>query len=93
MRETARACIRTLRPRIVVNGTRISRVQVFVNGRLRKTVLVAPLQRTIVPRLKLRPGRHHIRLRVTYQLGSGTAPVNLARTLKICAKPQPRFTG
>ena len=64
-----------------------------MNGRLRQTALAAPLQKTFVPRLKLASGRYRIRVRVVFQLGSGTPASNLRTAIKICRQPHPRFTG
>jgi hypothetical protein len=43
----------------------------------------------------LRPGRYRVTARVTFQSGSGTAPLTLSGTVRICAAAAtpPRFTG
>jgi hypothetical protein len=70
--ESARACFRRLRTRIVVSGTRIARVRVFVNRRLERDVRLTPLQKRVLPRVKLAHGRNRVRVGVTFQLGTGT---------------------
>jgi hypothetical protein len=92
--QGARACVRGLRTRILVSGTRVARVRVFVNGRLERDVRVAPLQKRVLPRLKLAQGRNRVRVGVTFQLGSGTPRVTLRRALRVCRPAaQPPFTG
>jgi hypothetical protein len=81
---------------VLVSGTRVARVQVFVNGRLRHDLRLAPLQKRVLPRLRLAQGRNRIRVRVTFQLGSGRAPITLKRVVRACRVltiRKPRFTG
>jgi hypothetical protein len=45
--------------------------------------------------VRLAPGRYRLRVRVTFQLGSGSPPVDLKRVIRVCAPrvSRPRFTG
>jgi hypothetical protein len=80
---------------VTVSGTRISRVRIFVNGRPRRTLNVRILQRRVRTRITLAPGRHRVTARVAFELGSGTPPVSLMQTVRICPPRAhaPRFTG
>jgi hypothetical protein len=91
----ARTCVGRRVARIGFRGTRIARIQVFVNGRLRRTLTMAPLQPRLTPRVRLAPGRRYrLRLRVTFQLGTGSPPVSLTRVITTCQRPAPpKFTG
>jgi hypothetical protein len=91
----ARKCVGRRVARIGFRGTRIARIQVFVNGRLRRTLTMAPLQPRLTPRVRLAPGRRYrLRLRVTFQLGTGSPPVSLTRVITTCQRPAPpKFTG
>ena len=83
-----------MRTRILVSGTRIARVRVFVNRRLERDVRLAPLQKRVLPRLKLARGRNRVRVRAIFQLGSGSGPITLRRVLRVCqAAARPPFTG
>ena len=94
MLQSARACIRGLRTRILVSGTRVARVRVFVNRRLERDLRLLPLQKRVLPRLKLTRGRNHVRVRAIFQLGSGSRPITLRRVLRVCqAHALPPFTG
>jgi hypothetical protein len=66
-----------------------------VNGRLEHDVRLAPLQKRVLPRLKLAQGRNRVRVRVAFQLGSGSGPVSLKRVLRLCRflAARPTFTG
>jgi hypothetical protein len=67
-----------------------------VNGRVEQDLRVAPLQKRVLPRLKLAQGRNRVRVRVTFQLGSGKAPITLRRVVRVCrvlAARKPHFTG
>jgi hypothetical protein len=66
-----------------------------VNGRLRRLLTLAALQRAAGSRLRLAPGRYHVRIRITYQLGTGTRPMNLSRIITVCRlrSGKPSFTG
>jgi hypothetical protein len=80
----------------VFAGTRIARVQVYVDGRLNRALTVETLQQRLTPRVTLRPGTYRLRVRVTFQRGTGTRPVVLAATIRICGpRPaaRPPFTG
>jgi hypothetical protein len=76
-------------------GTRIARIRVYADGRLRRRITMRALQRSITPRVTLAPGRHRVRVRVVFERGSGTPPVTLSRIIRVCARPAaaPRFTG
>jgi hypothetical protein len=76
-------------------GTRIARIQVFVNGRLRSSLTLGALQKRIGTRVRLAPGRYRVRIRVIFQLGSGTRPLTFRRVVRVCGllARHPRFTG
>jgi hypothetical protein len=81
---------------LLVSGTRLGRVQISVNGRLRRDIRPAILQKRVIPRVRLAPGRDRIRVRVTFQLGSGKPPLTLSRIVRVCralALRKPNFTG
>jgi hypothetical protein len=92
-RQTLSRCIRGRAPRINLEGTRISRVRVLVNGRLARGLTVRTLQRRLTPRVTLRPGRYRLRVRVTFQRGTGSPAVLLQATIRVCAAARPPFTG
>ena len=95
VRKTAAGCIRTRAPRVQFQGTRVARVHVYVDGRLRRSVTVRAPQSRLTPRLLLRPGGHSVKVRVTFQRGTGSPPVVLATRVRICraARATPAFTG
>jgi hypothetical protein len=78
-------------------GTRIARVQVYVNDRLRRALTLQTLQRRVTPRVTVAPGTHRVRVRVTFQRGTGSPPVVLATTIRVCVAARragrPAFTG
>jgi hypothetical protein len=94
-RRAVAGCIRGRVPRVEFEGTRISRVRVFINGRLDPRLTVRNLQRRLTPRVTRRPGRYRIAVRVTFQRGSGTPPLTLRGSFRICARPSqaPAVTG
>jgi hypothetical protein len=97
-RQTISRCIRGRAPRINLEGTRISRVRVLVNDRLVRGLTVRTLQRRLTPRVTLPPGRYSLRVRVTFQRGTGSPAVLLQATIRICggvrgASARPPFTG
>ena len=95
-RQAITRCIRGRVPRVSLQGTRISRVGVFVNGRLFRGLTVRTLQRRVTPRVTLRPGRYRLRVRVTFQRGTGSPAVLLQATIRICRAARaarPPFTG
>jgi hypothetical protein len=94
-RKVTATCIRTRVPRVQFQGTRIARVQVYVDGRLRRTLTVHSLQSRLTPRVTLRPGSYSVKVRVTFQRGTGSPPVMLATRIRICGPPRagPVFTG
>jgi hypothetical protein len=93
--RAARGCIETRLPRLNFRGTRIARIRVSVNGRLRRDITVRALQRRVTPRVTLAPGRHRVTVRVVFHRGAGTPPVTLSRMVEVCAGQAvgPRFTG
>jgi hypothetical protein len=95
-RRATSGCIRGRVPRVNLQGTRISRVRVFVNDRLVRRLTVRTLQRRLTPRVTLRPGRYRLRVRVTFQRGTGSPAVLLQATIRICSTTRaarPPFTG
>ena len=95
-RQTLSQCIRGRAPRINLEGTRISRVRVLVNGRQVRALTVRALQRRLTPRVTLRPGRYRVGVRVTFQRGTGSPAVLLQATIRICGAARaarPPFTG
>jgi hypothetical protein len=95
VRQATRGCIRGRVPRLNFQGTRIARVQVFVNGNLRRRLTVQTLQRRVTPRVTLSPGSYRLAVRVTFQRGTGSPPVTFRRRIRICAvkAARPPFTG
>jgi hypothetical protein len=94
-RKVTAACIRTRVPRVRFHGTRIARVQVYVDGRLRRALNVHSLQSRLTPRVTLLPGSYSVKVRVWFQRGTGSSPVTLATRTRICTPPRaaPAFTG
>lgn len=77
-------------------GQRMSRIAVSVDGRRVATRTLPLLLRRTAPLTRLPPpGRHRLVIRVTFEPGSGTPPVTLARTITVCgvASGVPRVTG
>jgi hypothetical protein len=95
LRQAVSRCIRGRAPRINLEGTRISRVSVFVNNRPVRALTVRTLQRRLTPRVTLPPGRYNLRVRVTFQRGTGSPAVLLQATIRVCAAraARPPFTG
>ena len=95
VRQATRGCIRGRVPRLSFQGTRIARIQVFVNGNSRRRLTVQTLQRRVTPRLTLSPGSYRLAVRVTFQRGTGSPPVTFRRRIRICAvkAARPPFTG
>jgi uncharacterized repeat protein (TIGR01451 family) len=94
-RRAIRGCIGSRAPRVNFTGTKVARIAVFVNGRRRRQLTMQALQRRVTPRVTVAPGRRYrIAVRVTFQRGSGTAPVTLRGTFRTCpaARP-PAVTG
>ncbi len=96
-RKATAGCIHTRAPRVTFAGTRIARVQVYVNGQIRRRLTVQTLQSRVTPRVTLQPGTYKLTVRFTFQRGTGSPPVVLASTVRICGPPRraagPRFTG
>ena len=95
-RQAISRCIRGRVPRVNLEGTRISRVGVFVNDRLVSALTVRTLQRRVTPRVTLRPGSYRIRVQVRFQRGTGSPAVVFRATLRICSAARaarPPFTG
>jgi uncharacterized repeat protein (TIGR01451 family) len=95
LRQATAGCIRTRVPRVNFHGTRIARIRVYVNGRLRRRLTVESLQRRLTPRVQLAPGRYRLSVRVTFDRGTGSPPVTLTRRIRICGvlAARPPFTG
>jgi hypothetical protein len=93
LRRATQGCIRGRVPRANLEGTRISRIQVFVNGQLRRRITVESLQRRLTPRVLLAPGRYRLSVRVIFQRGTGSPPVTLTQVIRICGASRPPFTG
>jgi hypothetical protein len=97
VRRATSRCIRSRVPRVSFAGTRIARVQVYVNDRLRRALTLQTLQRRVTPRVTVAPGTHRVRVRVTFQRGTGSPPVVLATTIRVCVAARragrPAFTG
>jgi hypothetical protein len=95
VRQATRGCIRGRVPRLSFQGTRIARIQVFVNGNLRRRLTVQTLQRRVTPRVTLPPGSYRLAVRVTFQRGTGSPPVTFRRRIRICVvkAARPPFTG
>jgi hypothetical protein len=77
-------------------GTRIARVRIFVNGRFRRRLNVRIAAEPVRPRVTLQPEGTALGVRVTFERGSGTPPITLTGTVRICAPrpaPAPRYTG
>jgi hypothetical protein len=68
---------------------------VGVQADLRPELDVRALQRRAIVRVMrdLTPGRYHVTAEIRFQRGAATAPVRLARTVRVCATGAPRFTG
>jgi hypothetical protein len=93
-RRAISGCIGRRVPRVDFRGTKVTRIEVFVNGRLRRRLTVEALQRRVTPRVTVAPGRRYrIAVRVTFQRGSGTPPVTLRGTFTTCAARAPAVTG
>jgi hypothetical protein len=94
-RQATAGCIRSRVPRVSFEGTRIARVQVYVNGRLRRRLTVQSLQARVTPRVQLPPGRYRLAVRVSFQRGTGSPPVTFRRRIRICGvlAARPPFTG
>jgi hypothetical protein len=70
-------------------------LRVFENGHLRRNLTMRTLQRRVTPRVTLAPRRYRVVARVSFERGSGTPPVTLVGTLRICAARRlaPQFKG
>jgi hypothetical protein len=83
-----RRCIIRI-PRVPMRGLHIRRVRVYVNGRLQRRVTVPLLRRRARPVTTLPPGTYRIAVRVDFQPGTGTNPVTLRGTLRVCQRAAP----
>jgi hypothetical protein len=94
-RHATAGCIRKRVPRVNFQGTRIARIQIYVNGQLRRRLTVESLQRRLTPRVQLAPGRYRLSVRVTFDRGTGSPPITLTRRIRICGvlAARPPFTG
>jgi hypothetical protein len=93
LRRATQGCIGSRIPRVNFEGTRVSRIQVFVDGQLRRRITVQSLQRRLTPRVRLAPGRYRLSVRVVFQRGTGSPPVTLRQVIRICGAARPPFTG
>ena len=94
LQRAVRGCIARRVPRVDFTGTKIARIAVFVNGRLRHNLTVQTLQRRVTPRVTVAPGRRYrVAVRVTFRRGSGTPPVTLRSTFRTCPASVPPVTG
>jgi hypothetical protein len=97
VRQATAGCFRTGTrvPRLNFEGTRIARIRVYVNGRLRRRLTVLSLQARVTPRVLLPPGRYRLSVRVSFQRGTGSPPVTFRRRIRICGvlAARPPFTG
>lgn len=82
-------CISGRVPRLEIAGTRIESVEVYVDGRLVRDVSTQAPKTNVTPRIKLDPGRHRITVRIDFQPGSGTPPVTLKGTVRVCRPFEP----
>jgi hypothetical protein len=68
-----------------------------VNDRLERRLNLQSLQARVTPRVIRGPGRYRLRVRATFQRGTGSPPVNLRTTIRVCAARRavgrPSFTG
>jgi hypothetical protein len=94
-RQATRGCIRGRVRRVNFQGTRVARVQVFVNGNPRRMLTLQTLQRRVTPRVTLPPGSYRLSVRVTFQRGTGSPPITFRRRIRICTAKaaRPPFTG
>jgi hypothetical protein len=93
-RRAISGCIGRRVPRVNFRGTKVARIAVFVNGRLRRRLTVRSLQRRVTPRVTVAPGkRYRIAVRVVFQRGSGTPPVTLRGKFRTCPARAPAVTG
>jgi hypothetical protein len=86
-------CVRSA-SEVRLDGTRIARIAVRIDGRPVSNRTVAILQRRAAPLQRLfGSGRHRVTVRVTFERGSGAAPVTLTRAITVCRPARPQFTG
>ena len=91
------ACLaRRVRLRIVSTRPRV--ITVSVDRRPVKRIRPIPLSDQYLVTFSVRrlePGRHRLSVRAVYELGSGSVPVTIRRTLIVCARTAPtaNFTG
>ncbi len=71
-------------------GFRIDSIRVSLDARpVREATLQILQQRALLlPRLP-RPGSHHVSVHITFQPGSGRAPLTLTHTITVCPPPPP----
>ena len=81
-------CIGSRVPRVNLRGARISRVQIYVDGRFIRGLTLRVLQRRERARVTLAPGqRYRLRVRVTFQPGTDSPPVTFKSTFRTCGRP------
>ena len=89
VQQSIQGCIGRRVPRLNLEGARISRVRIFVDGRFIRGLTLRTLQAAARPRVTLAPGkRYRIRVRVTFQPGTDSPPVTFTGTFRTCARPR-----
>ena len=88
------ACTKTSFP-LSVSGRQMSRVTVYVNGRLVKRITVKSTETRVTTKLPTPVATSKIVVKVTFTSSSGTKPKQFTRTVKRCvpAAVKPSFTG
>ena len=84
--------------RVQFAGTRVARVQISINGQVRRSQTLGTTRSLLSTRVALRPGAtYKLRVQVTFQRGTGSPPVQLTTTIRACASrrpaARPSFTG
>jgi hypothetical protein len=87
-RRAVQGCLGSRVPRVNLRGVRISRVQIYVDGRFIRGLTLRVLQRRERARVTLAPGqRYRIRVRVTFQPGTDSPPVSFIGSFRTCIRP------
>jgi hypothetical protein len=91
---TRKACTKTSFP-VTVSGRSISRVTIYVNGRLAKRIAVKSTATRVVTKLPTPVATSKITVKVTFLSSTGTKARTFTRTVKRCtpASVKPNFTG
>ncbi len=89
-----RKCTKTSFP-VTISGRSMSRVSVYVNGRLIKRITVKSTATRVTTRLPTPVATSKITVKVTFTTASGTKARSFSRTVKRCvpAAVKPNFTG